>query len=90
MSDRLSKSTKKTMPQSDAEPPKDFEQAYAELESIVAQMDSSQLPLDVALAAYTRGSLLLEFCQKSLAEVEQQVQILNERNQLTSFKPQID
>lgn len=89
-SDNNSKSTKKTTSKPAIELPKNFEQAYAELESIVAQMDASQLPLEASLAAYQRGSFLLEFCQKSLAEVEQQVQILNERNQLTSFKPQND
>ena len=64
-----------------------FEQAYAELESIVAQMESAQMPLQTSLAAYTRGNFLLQHCQQSLAKVEQQVQILNERNQLISFTP---
>jgi|GEM_PF-275544 len=63
-----------------------FEQAYAELESIVAQMESGNMPLQASLAAYTRGNFLLQFCQKSLAAVEQQVQILNDNNQLSQFK----
>ena len=63
-----------------------FEQAFAELESIVSQMESGQMPLEVSLAAYKRGDLLLQYCQKYLTEVEQQVQILNERNQLSTFK----
>ncbi len=62
-----------------------FEQAYTELERIVAQMESGQMPLDASLEAYQRGNALLEFCQKSLAEVEQQVKILNERQQLSTF-----
>jgi len=62
-----------------------FEQAYAELEKIVSQMESGQMPLEASLEAYKRGNFLLEFCQKSLAEVEQQVRILNERQQLVSF-----
>lgn len=65
--------------------PQNFEQAYAELENIVAQMESDQMPLDASLAAYARGSFLLQYCQNALAEVEQQVQILNERNHLTPF-----
>lgn len=63
-----------------------FEQAYAELETIVAQMESGNMPLQESLAAYTRGNVLLQFCQKSLTAVEQQVQILND-NQLSQFKP---
>ena len=67
-----------------------FEQAFAELETIVAQMESGQMPLEASLAAYKRGNDLLQLCQKSLAEVEQQVQILNDRNQLAPFKPEND
>lgn len=77
-------------PKTASETPKNFEQAFAELEGIVAQMESGQMSLEASLAAYKRGNLLLQFCQKSLAEVEQQVQILNERNQLVQFKPEND
>jgi exodeoxyribonuclease VII small subunit len=70
--------------------PKDFEHAFAELESIVAQMESGQMALETSLAAYQRGNMLLQFCQKSLADVEQKVQILNEHNQLVQFKSQDD
>jgi len=70
--------------------PQNFEQAYAELEDIVAQMESGQMPLETSLAAYARGSLLLQYCQNALAEVEQQVLILNERNQLTPFDQDVD
>ncbi|CAG0971960.1 Exodeoxyribonuclease 7 small subunit [Methylophilaceae bacterium] len=57
-----------------------FEDALKELETIVSQMESSQLPLDQSLAAYQRGTELLQFCQKALAEIEQQVRILNDNN----------
>ncbi len=80
----------KTITTSPIEQPEDFEHAFAELENIVALMESSQMPLETSLAAYQRGNTLLQYCQKSLAEVEQQVQILNERNQLLQFKPQDD
>lgn len=66
--------------------PENFEHAFAELESIVAQMESGQMTLEASLAAYQRGNALLQFCQQSLAEVAQQVQLLNERNQLVQFK----
>jgi len=62
-----------------------FEQAFGELESIVAQMESGQMQLEASLEAYKRGNLLLTFCQQSLADVEQQVKILNERQQLVPF-----
>lgn len=64
-----------------------FEAALAELESIIARMESGQLPLQQSLSAYKRGTELLGFCQKSLADVEQQIRILNESNQLQPFTP---
>jgi exodeoxyribonuclease VII small subunit len=73
---------------SSAAMPHNFEQAYAELEQIIAQMEAAQLPLDASLAAYQRGNSLLQFCQQSLLAAEQQVQILNERNQLLAYKSQ--
>lgn len=71
------------VPESDT--PQSFELALAELELIVAQMDSGQMPLEASLAAYKRGNLLLQFCQTALANIEQQVQLLNDKNQLISF-----
>ena len=53
-----------------------FEAALAELESIVASMEAGQLPLEQSLAAYKRGAELLKYCQSALAEVQQQVRIL--------------
>ena len=82
MSATNSKSTAKSI----SETLQNFEQAFAELESIVAQMESGQMPLEASLAAYKRGNALLQFCQKSLADVEQQVQMLNDKNQLTPFQ----
>ena len=61
-----------------------FETALAELESIVASMEAGQLPLEQSLAAYKRGAELLKYCQSALAEVQQQVKIL-EADTLKNF-----
>jgi exodeoxyribonuclease VII small subunit len=53
-----------------------FEAALAELETIVARMESGELPLEESLAAYKRGAQLLQFCQAALQDAQQQVQIL--------------
>lgn len=90
MSATTTKKTSKSTAEVDSKLPQNFEQAYAELESIVAQMESGQMQLEASLTAYTRGNVLLQFCQKSLADVEQQVQILNDKNQLVPFKPEHD
>ena len=69
-----------------ATPPKDYESALAEIEAIVAEMESGQLPLDASLAAYKRGAELLSYCRQQLADAEQQVKIL-ENGTLQNFKP---
>lgn len=61
-----------------------FESALAELEKIVASMEAGQLPLEQSLAAYKRGAELLKYCQSALAEVQQQVKIL-EADTLKNF-----
>ena len=61
-----------------SDPPKTFEAALAELEDIVANMEGGQLPLKDALAAYKRGAELLTYCQASLKDAQQQVEILEQ------------
>jgi exodeoxyribonuclease VII small subunit len=67
--------------------PSNFESTIAELETIVEQMESGNLSLDASLTAYKRGASLIQLCQKSVAEAEQQVQLLDDANQLNPFMP---
>lgn len=67
-------------------PPVNFEDALKELEQIVAQMESGELALEQSLGAFKRGTALIQQCQQALADVEQQVNILNAAHQLESFK----
>lgn len=53
-----------------------YEDALAELERLVAAMESSQMPLDGLLDSYRRGAQLLELCRARLQAVEQQVKVL--------------
>jgi exodeoxyribonuclease VII small subunit len=57
-------------------PPKTFESALEELERLVADLEGGKLPLADSLAAYKRGAELLKYAQTELAQVEQQVKIL--------------
>lgn len=59
-------------------PPENFESALAELEAIVARMESGQLSLQESLAAHRRGAELLRYCQAALQDAEQQVKILED------------
>ena len=57
-------------------PPASFEQAIGELEALVQRMEGGALSLEDSLAAYRRGAELVAFCRKALAEVQQQVKVL--------------
>jgi exodeoxyribonuclease VII small subunit len=61
---------------SDGASPLDFEKALAELEKIVARMESGELSLEQALATHKRGLELARFCQQKLEAAQQQVKVL--------------
>jgi exodeoxyribonuclease VII small subunit len=58
--------------------PASYEQALAELDQLVQQMEGSQLPLDQLLDGYRRGAELLAFCRNRLQAVEEQVKVLDD------------
>ncbi|MCH7342071.1 exodeoxyribonuclease VII small subunit [Pelomonas sp. CA6] len=53
-----------------------YEQALAELERLVSDMETGQLPLDQLLASHRRGAELLNYCRTQLQVVEQQVRLV--------------
>lgn len=61
-----------------ATPVPTYEEALAELDRLVARMESGQLPLDQLLDGYRRGAELLTFCRAQLQAVEEQVKVLEE------------
>lgn len=58
--------------------PANYEDALAELELLIAQLESSQMPLEHMIEGYQRGSELLEFCRGKLQAVEDQVKLLDD------------
>jgi len=66
--------------------PPTFEAALAELEALVATMETGQLPLKESLAAYQRGAELLAVCQAALKDAQLQVEVL-EKGVLKTFRP---
>ena len=56
--------------------PGSFEQAVAELESLVSRMEDGALSLEDSLSAYQRGTFLVGFCRQSLATVSRRVKVL--------------
>ena len=56
--------------------PASFEEAMAELQQLVANMEAGELPLEESVAAYKRGSELVKYCAAQLDKVENQVKVL--------------
>jgi exodeoxyribonuclease VII small subunit len=56
--------------------PVSYEAALEELETLVARLESGQLPLDQLLTGYQRGAELLKFCRGRLEAVEDQIKVL--------------
>ncbi len=54
----------------------DLEKSLAELEAIVARLESGELPLDKSLKEFERGVKLSRECQGALKDAEQRVQVL--------------
>ncbi|NIL94749.1 MAG: exodeoxyribonuclease VII small subunit [Woeseiaceae bacterium] len=55
-----------------------LEKALADLESIVEELESGDLPLEKAMKKFEEGIKLTRSCQAALKEAEQKVEILLE------------
>ncbi len=53
-----------------------FEEALAQLETLVERMESGELSLEESLASFEQGIALTRNCQQALDEAEQKVSIL--------------
>ena len=53
-----------------------FEEALAELETVVRRLEQGELPLEESLAAFERGIGLVRQLSQRLADVEQRVEVL--------------
>ena len=53
-----------------------FESSLTELEKIVAEMETGELPLQRALELFERGINLSRYCQQQLDEAERKVELL--------------
>ena len=56
-----------------------FETSLDELEKLVKELESGDLPLDRSLDLFSRGMLLSETCRKQLEEAETRVEQLIRR-----------
>ncbi len=61
----------------DVAPPASYEAGLQELERLVGELESGQLPLDRLLDSYRRGAFLLTHCRERLQAVEDQIKVLD-------------
>lgn len=73
----------------DPEPaaPASYGEAVQQLEQLIAQLESGQLPLEQLLEQYQRGAELLRYCRERLQAVEGQVKVLDESGAIEPFDP---
>jgi len=58
----------------------DFEQSLTALQNLVERLEGGELTLEDSLTAFEQGIRLTRDCQAALAQAEQKVQILLERD----------
>ncbi|MEX8191771.1 exodeoxyribonuclease VII small subunit [Comamonas guangdongensis] len=61
-----------------SEQPTSYEAALQELEQLIAQIESGQLPLEQMLSGYQRAAELLGYCRGQLDAVQEQVKVLDD------------
>ena len=69
-----------------------FEQALAQLEQIVTEIESGEIPLEKSIEKYAEGIGYIKQCRKILAQAEQKIQLLSagEDEELTVAGPMPD
>jgi exodeoxyribonuclease VII small subunit len=68
-------------------PEPSFEQALAELEAIVDQLERGDLSLEDALQSFERGVALTGVCQRALSQAEQRVEMLTGKDADAKLEP---
>ncbi|MDP4584086.1 MAG: exodeoxyribonuclease VII small subunit [Verrucomicrobiales bacterium] len=72
---------------SDVSPPA-FEDALAQLEEMVEEMESDQIPLEDLIRKYEEGTRLYRLCEKRLDEAQGRIEIIRKnRNGETVLEP---
>lgn len=60
------------------------EEAFAELEEIIKQLESDEIPLKESIALYARGAELVAACREELSGIEKEMIIIGEQFENTT------
>lgn len=63
-----------------------FEKNLENLEKLVGELESGDIPLQTAVQKYTEAKDLIDKCEKELKETKQKIQVLNENGNLEDFE----
>lgn len=67
-----------------------FEEALAELETIVRELESGKAPLDQSISAYERGTALKKHCEAKLRDAQLKIEQISLDSDGNISKQQID
>lgn len=62
-----------------------LEDAFEQLEAVIARLESEDISLEESFQAYSEGMELLQFCNASIDTVEKKVLKMNEDGGLDEF-----
>ena len=62
-----------------------LEGAFAQLEEVIARLESPDISLEDSFKAYSEGMELLQFCNASIDTVEKKVLKMNENGETDEF-----
>ena len=68
-------------------PPQTFEQGLTELEAVVKELESGDLPLERSLELFEKGTMLSAACRKQLDDAETRVEQLIRRGDKLMAEP---
>lgn len=61
--------------------PKNYESAVKQLQSIIDQIEESEISLEQMMELYEQGKELVIYCEKQLNKFEEKIQVINLKNQ---------
>lgn len=56
--------------------PKNYEEAIADLENLIQEIEKGEIGLEEVLARYEKGLHLLRYCQETLNQAEKQIELI--------------
>ena len=71
-------------------PPRSFEEALAELEKILADIEGGEVALEESLVKFERGNYLIQHCRGVLASAEKRIELLSRGPDGSSKSQEID